>query len=173
MRFAWVLGACTWIGCGHVSTSDYGIAAGFAAAAGALQVAELAHKSQSANSCGPQSCSGCCGLANQCFGGTADDACGTGGSICRDCVVNGHQACGEGVCSPSATGSASQAASTSPFRSGAAPTAQAPSQPCGQFLVFCFAGTSSVCMTDASGCTVCSCTPDTRLNETTTGTITR
>ena len=50
MRIGSILAACTLIGCWHVSTSDYGVAAGFAAAAGALQVAEAAHKVS--NSCG-------------------------------------------------------------------------------------------------------------------------
>jgi hypothetical protein len=93
MRFVILLGAFAWSGCARVSTSDYGVAAGFAAAAGAVQVAEEVSKSQPAQSAGPQ---------------------------------------------------------------------------CEQLLVFCLAGTHSVCTRDATGCEVCSCTPDAKLDVTMT-----
>ncbi|MDP8999196.1 MAG: hypothetical protein M3O46_03695 [Myxococcota bacterium] len=167
MRFAWLLGSCAWLGCTtHVSTSDYGIAAGFAAAAGALQVAELAHNGRSAGSCGPKTCSGCCDAADRCVEGTAEEACGQGGSTCRNCVVNGHQACGDGLCLPGTTASASPVSSTWPPARGSASLTQTSTPSCGQIVVFCFAGTYSICETDPSGCERCSCTPDRRADGT-------
>jgi hypothetical protein len=162
MRFAWVLGGCAWLGGAHVSTSDYAVAAAFAATAGALQAAELANKPQSAGSCGPRTCNGCCDAADRCVGGAADDACGLGGSTCRNCVVNGYQACGEGLCLPGSPGGASHVSSTWPRTSGPAPLAQAATRSCPQIVFYCFEGTHTLCEVDPGGCERCSCTPDRR-----------
>ena len=164
-RVAWILGACAWMGCAETSTSNYGVAAGFAAAAAAVQVAELAGNDRQALSCNPHTCGGCCNVADQCVEGTEDNACGAGGAVCRDCVVNGHQICGEGACSPGFGGTSQ---STSALQGSSAPPVPTASQPCGQVLVFCFPGTYSLCVTDATGCPRCSCTADKRLNGTST-----
>jgi hypothetical protein len=44
--------------------------------------------------CGPANCQGCCWDANDCSDGTAQDACGFGGELCRGCgPIEGEQAC--------------------------------------------------------------------------------
>ena len=48
----------------RVSTSNYAIAGTFAAAAGAVQVAEMANRGGSATSCSAATCSGCCDLTD-------------------------------------------------------------------------------------------------------------
>jgi hypothetical protein len=156
---AWILGACASVGCAETSTSNYAVAGGFAAAAAALQVAELAEKHPSPSSCNPRTCGGCCDLADECVDGTADEACGAGGAVCSDCVVNGHQTCGEGVCSPG-SGRAAQVPSTSVFRDGTDPSPPAAPQPCGPTLLVCFPGTYSLCVPDANGCSRCTCKRD-------------
>ncbi len=160
MRAVFVAGACAWLGCTHVSSSDYGVAAGFAAAAGAVQVAELANNGPSARSCNRKTCSGCCDWADRCVDGTADDACGTDGAVCRDCIANGQHACGgDGACSSELVVGGTAGASAAPRVKSSTP-AQAPIRPCNQVLVLCFAGTHSVCTTEPSGCSLCSCTPN-------------
>ncbi len=165
-RWAGVLAACAAIGCTHESTSDYGIAAAFAAAAGAVEVAEAAQSRSRASECGPATCNGCCDVAGVCVTGAADDACGAAGSICRNCAASGHQACGDGVCASPGTGNASSSLATAPVGGGAVPlTPGATPQRCVQAVVFCFPRTSSVCLTDGNGCAVCSCTPDARADQ--------
>jgi hypothetical protein len=165
MRIGRVAAACASMSCSHVSTSDYGVAAAFAGVAGALQVAEQASKGQSTPSCDPRTCGGCCDLADRCVDGTADRACGRGGSVCLDCAANGHQVCGEGACSPTSAGGGSQGSSNSSLTSGS--VRPPPSASCTQIVAVCFPGTYSVCEIDASGCQRCNCLPDERFDWTT------
>jgi hypothetical protein len=164
MRRAWLFAACASIGCAHVSTSDYRVAAGFAAAAGALQVAELANQGPASRTCGPRTCQGCCDLADHCVDGSSYDACGTGGSVCRDCQASGQLACSQRSCSAGTSGGWSPARSVSAVQGGAAPGARASSPPCGRPVLYCFLGTAPVCVTDDTGCQLCSCTPDSRFD---------
>jgi hypothetical protein len=152
------------MGCSYVSTSSYGVAAGFAAAAGALQVAEAARTKTPASSCGPKSCNGCCDANDQCVDGTGDDACGMGGAICHDCAASGYQTCSEGACSSEVAQAGSHIASAGPPRGGPSGATQLSSPSCRQLIVICMFGTHSVCGTDANGCPACSCKPDAPLD---------
>jgi hypothetical protein len=162
MRLAPLALAC--MRCSYVSTSSYGVAAGFAAAAGVLQVAEAAGSKTRASSCGPKSCSGCCDANDQCVDGTGDDACGMGGAVCHDCAAGGHETCSEGACSSEVGQAGSRIASAGPPRGGRPQPAQLSSPSCRQLIVVCMLGTHSVCGTDANGCPACSCKPDAPLD---------
>lgn len=52
--------------------------------------------------CSPSTCSGCCDSAGVCVGGTAPNACGTLGGLCRECAFG--SACSLGLCTPLSTG---------------------------------------------------------------------
>jgi hypothetical protein len=138
MRLSWVLGACGCVGCAHVSTSDYGVAAGFAVAAGALQAAEVANQ-------GPTR------APPTAVRSTAVRSTGSPASPASP------------AWSPSPT---SPAWAPSPLGGGSVTAPQVSLAQCRQVLVFCFEGTYSVCMADASGCEVCSCSPYARLDTT-------
>jgi hypothetical protein len=162
MRFGWMAVTCASLSCSHVSTSDYGVAAAFAGVAGALQVAEEASKGQSTPSCDPRTCGGCCDLADRCVDGTTDRACGSAGSVCRNCAANGHQVCGAGACSPTSAAGGSQGSSNSTLASGSVRPQSSTS--CTQIVAVCFPGTYSACEIDANGCQRCNCLPETRFD---------
>jgi hypothetical protein len=156
MRFAWLLVALASAGCSDVSTSNYAVAAAFAATAGALQIAQAVDKGKPSASCGPATCNGCCDLADQCVGGTDDHACGVGGGVCRDCIATSHWMCSEGACAD-AVGASSQVPAVAPPLRASAPS---PPLSCRQLFITCFVGTHAVCGTDPSGCPACTCEPD-------------
>lgn len=145
---AFALGACA-----HVSTSDGAVAAGVAAAAGAIEVAELATPSRGTYACGPDNCNGCCDLGGRCVAGTENAACGIRGSVCHDCIVDGHAVCGAGACTAPGEWEGPSAQSTGPAPAHAPFGARimngaSGSPPCNQVAVLCFPGTTPACETD-------------------------
>jgi hypothetical protein len=151
----------------RVSTSNYAIAGTFAAAAGAVQVAEMANRGGSATSCSAATCSGCCDLTDHCVRGTANDACGTGGSACVSCEQSGRSTCADGICSPSggesSKGVAGTAQSLSSSYSSSVSSPPSPHPLCEQVVIVCFAAMHSMCDLDAAGCRRCTCVPDERI----------
>ena len=83
---------------GYTSNS-YAVAAAFAAAAGALQVAEsvAAARQAATPSCALQTCAGCCDAKGICWSGGGDSTCGAGGASCEDCTQSDAR-CSSGAC---------------------------------------------------------------------------
>jgi hypothetical protein len=83
---------------GYTSNS-YAVAATFAVAAGALQVAEsvAAARQAATPSCALQTCAGCCDAKGTCWSGGGDSTCGAGGARCEDCTQSDAR-CAGGAC---------------------------------------------------------------------------
>lgn len=104
LAFATFAAACAGAFNGY-STSSYAVAGGFAAAAGAMQIAESAASSPPVGSCGLQTCGGCCDAKGTCLIGAGDSACGAGGATCADCTLLDGR-CAGGGCNTVDPGSA-------------------------------------------------------------------
>jgi len=73
---------------GYTSNS-YAVAGAFAAAAGAMQIAESASPQPSIGSCDTQTCNGCCDRSGACHTGDEVAVCGQAGLACVDCTLGG------------------------------------------------------------------------------------
>lgn len=89
---------------GYTSNS-YAVAGAFAAAAGAMQIAESASPQPSIGSCDTQTCNGCCDSNGTCLSGAGDSACGAAGATCVDCTMSDGR-CAGGGCNTAYPGSA-------------------------------------------------------------------
>ena len=161
-RIARVIGASALgLGCSSsVSTSDYGVAATYAAAAGALQVAEAVYTDKHGPNCGPLTCDGCCDLTGHCLAGRDTDACGYRGTACRNCSPDDGEVCRDGACQRTTVTGPTSSTSSSIVSSPPPSPVRTQSPQCGKPVFYCFPGSTYVCETDATGCSSCSCVPD-------------
>ena len=127
-------------GCQSYSTSSYAVAAGFAAVAGAAQIAEAA--------------------GNQATGAPASSGSAT-------TAIPASSATAPSPLVMGSIGSPTSAPASPPLAPLPAPAAGAgslsiafPGSLCRpQLAILCFAGMQPVCVTDPRGCEICSCTP--------------